>query len=92
MQIGDPVLTDHPERRSRRFIRSFGIIRRIARNKDIIVELADGSVMRRSPNSVAVFIQPPANWRELFARQHIVFSHPRQQIMNGRNQRQKPKS
>ena len=89
MQIGDPVLTDHPERRSRQFIRSFGIVRRIARNKDIIVELADGSVMRRSPNSVAVFVHPPANWKELFARQHIVFSQPRQQIMSGRSQNKK---
>ena len=92
MQIGDPVLTDHPERRSRQFIRSFGIVRRIARNKDIIVELADGSVMRRSPNSVAVFVQPPANWRELFDRKHVVFSHPGQQIMNGRNSRKQRKN
>lgn len=81
MKKGDPVLTDHPERKSRKFVRTYGIVHEITTGKDIIIELADGSLIRRSPNSVAVYIRQPSNWQELYEKQQVVFSQARQHSM-----------
>jgi hypothetical protein len=80
MQIGDMVMTDHPDSRSRNFIRFFGIVQEFKKVGDVIIELADGSLIKRKFQSIAVYIQPPSNWRDLFEQQ-IVFSPPQQPMM-----------
>lgn len=86
MKKGDSVLTDHPERRSRQLVRSYGIVHEITAGKDVIIELVDGSLIRRNLNSVAVYIKRPANWQELFEKKQIIFSQARQQSMQKTSQ------
>lgn len=81
MQKGDMIMADHPDSRSRKFIRSFGIVQEITKVGDVIIKMADGSLIKRKFQSVAVYIQPPSNWRELLTQQQVVFSQQRNQMM-----------
>jgi len=85
MQKGDMIMTDHPDSRSRELIRSFGIVQEITKLGDVIIEMADGSLIKRKFQSIAVYIQPPPNWRELLTQQQIVFSQPMSQMMARRS-------
>lgn len=73
MQKGDMVMADHPDSRSRELIRSIGIVKEFTKVDDVIIEMADGSFIKRKLQSIAVYIQPPSNWRELLTQQQIVF-------------------
>lgn len=81
MEKGDIVMADHPDSRSRKFVRSFGIVQEIKKSGDVIIEMSDGSVIKRKFQSIAVYIQPPSNWQELLTQQQIVFSQPMNRMM-----------
>jgi hypothetical protein len=78
MRKGDVVIADNPESSSSRLTRSFGTVLEITQGGSVLIELADGSVIKRQGNSVAVYIQRPANWQELYTQQEIDFFHHRQ--------------
>lgn len=82
MQKGDLVIADHPERQSSDLSRSYGIVLEITNRGRVVIELADGSVIKRQRNSVAVYVHPPSNWKELFRKQEVLFQRPRQSLMN----------
>ena len=77
MQKGDLVIADHPESESTVLTRFYGIVLETTETGSVKIELADGSVIKRKCNSVAVYLRPPSNWQELFKRQEILFCHPR---------------
>jgi hypothetical protein len=81
MQKGDIVMADHPDSRSRKFIRSFGIVQEITTVGDVIIEMADGSLIKRKLQSIAVYIKPPSNWQELLIQQQIEFPQQRNKSM-----------
>jgi hypothetical protein len=81
MQKGDIVMADHPDSRSKKYVRLYGIIQEITKAGGVIIEMADGSLIKRPFNTIAVYIQPPSNWRELLDQQQIVFSRPNRQMM-----------
>lgn len=89
MKRGDSVMTDHPDSRSREFVRSYGIVHKITKAGGIIIKMADGSMIKREFNSVAVYTHPPSNWAELFKQQTIVFHQPKQQMMTRRSSQNK---
>ena len=92
MEKGDMIMADHPDSRSKMFIRSFGIVQEITKAGDVIIEMADGSLIKRKFHSIAVYIQHPSNWQELL-KQQIVFSQPRNQMMaHGSYTKQRKKS
>jgi hypothetical protein len=91
MHIGDMIIADHPESESSILTRIYGIVLEITKTGSVVIELADGSVVRRRSNSVAVFVQPPLNWQELYKQQEVIFSRPRQ-AMFGRSSKSKPSS
>lgn len=91
MHKGDLIIADHPEAESSVLTRIYGIILEITKTGIVIIELADGSVIKRRSNSVAVYVQPPSNWKELYEQQEVLFSHSRQ-AMFGRSQDKKPAS
>lgn len=82
MRKGDIVIADHPESRSIGLTRFYGIVLEITKTGSVVIELADGSVINRQVNSIAVYIHPPSNWQDLFKQQEIAFSHPRQAMFN----------
>lgn len=91
MQKGDNVMVNHPDSRSKEFVRSYGIVHEITKADGVIIELADGSLVTHQFNTIAVYIQPPSNWDELFKQQKIVFSPSKQQMMtksSSQNKRQ----
>ena len=77
MRKGDLVIADHPESESSILTRFYGIITEISETGRVKIELADGTVITRQSNSVAVFIHPPSNWQELFELQEVLYTHPR---------------
>lgn len=81
MQKGDNVIADHPDSRSREFVRSYGIVHEMTNAGGVIIEMADGSLINRHIHSVAKYTQPPANWQELFEQQQVIFSQPGQRMM-----------
>ncbi len=87
MQKGDIVIADNPGRRSGKFVRSYGIVKEIRKTGGIIIEMADGSLIKRQFNSIAVYIHPPSNWKELFKQQEVVFSQQKQYMMARTRQR-----
>ena len=87
MQKGDVVIADNPGRRSREFVRSYGIVKEIRKKGGVIIEMADGSLIKRQINSIAVYIHPPSNWMELFKQQEIQFSQHTQHMMPHTKQR-----
>ncbi|NNK93411.1 MAG: hypothetical protein HKP41_03575 [Desulfobacterales bacterium] len=80
MHKGDIVIADHPDSRSNRFIRSYGIVQEVTKAGNVIIKLADGSLIKQQYNSIAVYIQPPSNWQDLY-QQQVVFSPPKQQTI-----------
>jgi hypothetical protein len=80
MEKGDMVMADHPDSRSKNFVRSYGIVQEITQTGRVIIKMADGSLISRRYNSIAVYVQPPPNWQELFEQQ-VVFSPEKQQMM-----------
>jgi hypothetical protein len=82
MQKGDMVMANHPDSKSRKLKRSYGIVQEINKRGDVIIEMADGSLIKRKYQSIAVYIQPPSNWRELLTQQQIVSSQPMKQMMS----------
>jgi len=85
MHKGDIVITDNPESRSSKLTRFYGIVLEITKTGKVIIELADGSVIKRGHNSVAVYIKTPSNMQELYEQQEIVLSHPRQSLFTRRS-------
>ncbi|MCP4339776.1 MAG: hypothetical protein GY799_13010 [Desulfobulbaceae bacterium] len=77
MQKGDIVIAEHPDSKSNRLMRNFGIVHEVTKAGSIIIEMADGSMIKRQANSVAVFTKIPSNWQDLYEQQ-IVLSQPRQ--------------
>ena len=75
MQKGDIVIADNPDSSSRNLNRSYGIVHEVNKAGIVIIEMADGSMIKRPFNSIAVYIQPPSNWQELL-KQQILFSQP----------------
>ncbi|MGI9535566.1 MAG: hypothetical protein ACR2PB_00745 [Desulfocapsaceae bacterium] len=84
MRKGDLVIADHPESESSILTRFYGIVLEISQSGSVVIELADGSVIERRSNSIAVYVHPPSNWQELFNRQEVLFNRTRQPLM-GRN-------
>lgn len=82
MRKGDLVIADHPESESSILTRCYGIVVEITQIDNVLIELADGSIIKRKRNSVAVYVLPPSNWQELFERQEVLFFHPRQPMNN----------
>lgn len=76
MQKGDIVIAEHPDSMSNRLIRSYGIIHEVTKAGTIIIAMADGSMIKRQVNSVAVYTKIPSNWQELY-QQQVVFSQPK---------------
>lgn len=81
MHKGDTVIADHPDSRSKKFIRSYGIVQEITKAGSVVIEMEDGSVITRGVNSIAVYIQPPSNWPELYEQQQVEFSQPKRPMM-----------
>ena len=81
MHKGDKVIVDHPERHTKALIRTYGVVLDIPEAGKVLIELADGSVIKRFDSSVAVYIQSPMNWQELFDKQRITFSQPIKSFM-----------
>ena len=77
MQKGDIVIAEHPDSRSNRLMRYYGIVHEITKAGSIIIEMADGSMIKRQSNSVAVYTKRPSNWQDLY-KQQIVLSQPKQ--------------
>jgi hypothetical protein len=88
MQKGDMVMADHPDSRSRKFIRSYGIVQEITKAGGVIIKMADGSLINRRFNSIAVYVQPPSNWRDLFEQQVVVFPEQQQMMARSSNTKQ----
>ena len=78
MYKGDSVIANHPDSMSNKLIRLYGIVQKITK-AGVVIKMADGSLILRPFNSVAVYIQPPANWQDLYEEQQIEFfqsKHP----------------
>jgi hypothetical protein len=80
MHKGDIVIADHPDSKSNRLIRSYGIVQEITKAGIVLIEMADGSMIKRQYNAIAVYIQPPSNWQELYQQQVMSFK-PKQRMM-----------
>lgn len=85
MHKGDIVIADNPESRSSMLTRIYGTVLEITKTGSVIIELADGSVIKRGSNSVAVYIQSPSNWQELYEQQEVVFSRSRKSLFARRS-------
>lgn len=89
MHKGDIVIADHPDSRSSMLIRSYGIVQEITKAGIVIIKMADGSLIKRQFNAIAVYIQPPSNWQALY-QQQVLFSQPKQRmIFRGSQTRQR---
>lgn len=78
MQKGDYVIANHPDSMSKKLIRSYGIVQKIS-TAGVVIKMADGSLILRPFNTVAVYTQPPANWQDLYEEQQVEFfqsKHP----------------
>lgn len=74
MRKGDIVIADYPKRRSCKVSRFYGVVVDLVEDGNVIIELSDGSVIKRQSNSIAVYVQPPENWQHLFTQRNIVLS------------------
>ena len=74
MRKGDIVIADCPKRHSCQVSRFYGVVVDVVEGGNVIIELSDGSVMKRQSNSIAVYVQPPANWQHLFDQRNVVLS------------------
>ncbi len=78
MHKGDSVIAVHPDSRPNKIIRSYGVVQDIT-DSGVIIRLADGTLINRQYSSIAVYIQPPSNWQDLYREQKIEFpqsKHP----------------
>lgn len=82
MQEGDLVIADDPESGSRALSRFYGIILEMTGRDGVLIQLSDGSVIKRRVNSVAVFVHPPSNWKDLFKQQEVPFQSPKQAMFS----------
>ena len=82
MQEGDLVIADDPESNSGVLSRFYGIILEITGGNNVLIQLSDGSVIKRQRNSVAVFVHPPSNWKDLFKQQEVPFQSPKQAMFS----------
>lgn len=82
MQKGDLVIVDDPGSESAALTRFCGIVFDATGRGKVSIELADGSVITRGRNSIAVYVQPPSNWQELFERQEVLFHRPMRSLMH----------
>jgi hypothetical protein len=82
MQKGDSVIANHPDSRSNKLIRSYGIVQEITKAGSVTIKMADGSIIKQPLTSIAVYIQPPSNWQELY-QQQVVLSQPKQRMLFG---------
>jgi hypothetical protein len=82
MHKGDIVIAENPDSKSSRLIRSYGIVHEVTKAGIVIIEMADGSMIRRHFCAVAVYTQPPPNWEDLF-KQQIVAAQPKQRWISG---------
>ena len=82
MREGDLVIADDPEGGSGVLTRFYGIILEMTGGDSVLIKLSDGSVIRRQRNSVAVYVQPPSNWQDLFNRQEVLFENPKQALFS----------
>ena len=82
MQEGDLVIADDPESETGALSRFYGIIVEITKRDAVLIQLSDGSVIRRQRNSVAVYVQPPPNWQDLFKRREVPFQNPTQGLFS----------
>ena len=80
MKKGDSVITDSPDSTSGGLIRSYGLVYAFTK-AGVVIELADGSMITRQRSSIAVYIQPPKNWQELY-RQQISLPQPTRRGFN----------
>ena len=77
MQEGDLVIADDPESGSGVLSRIYGIILEMTGRDSVLIQLSDGTVIKRQRNSVAVYVQPPSNWKDLFTQQEKLFQSPK---------------
>ena len=82
MHEGDLVIADDPESETGVLSRFYGIIIEITKRDAVLIQLSDGSVIRRQRNSVAVYVQPPPNWKDLFKRREVPFQNPTQGLFS----------
>ena len=80
MDKGDIVIAEHPDSKSSKLIRSYGIVHEVTKTGNVIIEMADGTKIKRRYSAVAVFTKPPSNWKELYRQQNIS-SKPRHRMM-----------
>jgi|GEM_PF-4495267 len=80
MVKGDIVIADHPDSKSNKLVRSYGVVQEITKAGNVLIEMADGSMIKRQFNSIAVYIQPPSNWQDLY-HQQVMSSRPKQRMM-----------
>jgi len=89
MHIGDNVITDHPDSRSNRIIRSYGIVEDVTKAGSVTIKMADGSIIIRPLSSIAVYIKPPLDWQELYQQQDVLSQPKRQMFFGGSRPKQK---
>ena len=77
MQEGDLVIADDPESGSGVLSRFYGIILEMTGRDSVLIQLSDGTVIKRQRNSVAVYVHPPSNWKDLFKQQEVLFQSPK---------------
>ena len=65
MKIGDCCITNLEDRSE---VRYFGRIKRFTQNM-VVVGLTNGAEILRHPHHIAVYVQLPTNWDELYKRQ-----------------------
>lgn len=82
MHKGDMVIADHPDRESRELTRTYGKVKKVLKGGNVTIEMADGSVITRNVNSIAVYIQPPPNWPVLFNKQVVPCKSKKRSMFN----------
>ena len=56
-----------------KFVRLYGVALGLTRCKRVRVLLADGRIVYRQPENIAVYETWPANWSELFQKGQVAF-------------------
>ena len=89
MRKGDSVMADHPDSRGRESVRFYGVVQEITKAGGVIIKTADGSLIDRHVNAIAVYIQPPSNWQELYEQQTVSSSRKRTMMVRRSYARQR---
>jgi hypothetical protein len=82
MREGDLVIADDPESGSGVLCRFYGIILKLTGRDSVLIQLSDGSEIKRQISSVAVYVHPPSNWKDLFKQREIPFQSPKQAMFS----------